>query len=923
MESRLVEQIEDLEAELQSILYYRRSKLITKAAYDRQKKKLKVQLERLEERLADLKAKAKAKAKAEAEREKRKALALAKQNQKVRSSTQVRFEGTNERGESGITTLLFKAWAATKGLDTLIAIIDNNTTTKNVGNPADMSSQAFMQQFIQYSYGGGYSWIIRKRLTLLAPTQIPAERLIQAYRDGIGHCVFTPIFLKLAKAFDESENKDVKKRINQRFKKLKGLELLYKKGVPEDKMEEVAKASGFKIVLHDILGNEIKVYNQNQKKVLRFTNTRENHLDTGHLTLDTESDKVSQEAVNDLLKKVNREKSFYLIEGDLKNGLPRKIRTLDECVEVFDPNKEYYDSLNEKIDLNKYKLNATKYPDVNKFIKAGRIINSWATPFSDEKPTGHLDMPKAYTQFKKCSNYSGFLGVIHQFRSGEFSREWIKENIGIYRFEVIGFTGNVELYKKLGLSIGSIHILPSVEIDYFIENGVSVKITEGVWGSRMDFEFPDEMLEDRRYAYWSGRLSMERTHKSFTFKSNKRWAGHLKSEFGDDCLYWEGSELCTVKVPNKQIFTTHHILAFITSYVRIQMMESMKKFKIEQICKVVLDGIYFTGEKPMGLEWFKQKDLDKNHSAGFGWYDFSDDVDVDWKPTRIKRNTLLTGQGGAGKTYSVLTDNGFNKILFVSPQHTLGADIAKNYKIPYTTIHKLLGKGYENDKCRMWKDDHFYPSVIFIDEITQIPADWIDEVFKQYPESLVILAGDLTSSGMWFQTRNGKPGGFSTIWKPHSVDIINVEGDRRSRDDELKELKLKVREEMQRVFINGDSGEDKAMITWAKKNLAVKPFFDAMSTFQEGDNCIAGTHRTSMVLLSMGITTGWYKKGGFVSYTEMEGYEKRGSFTIHSFQGKTLETGKIFIFLDDMFEYSMLYTALSRAVNFSQLVFVS
>jgi len=62
MEPRLVGQIEDLETELQSLLYYRRSKLITKAAYDRQKKKLQGQVERLEDRLADIKTKAKRKA---------------------------------------------------------------------------------------------------------------------------------------------------------------------------------------------------------------------------------------------------------------------------------------------------------------------------------------------------------------------------------------------------------------------------------------------------------------------------------------------------------------------------------------------------------------------------------------------------------------------------------------------------------------------------------------------------------------------------------------------------------------------------------------------------------------------------------------------------------------------------------------------
>jgi ATP-dependent exoDNAse (exonuclease V) alpha subunit len=59
-----------------------------------------------------------------------------------------------------------------------------------------------------------------------------------------------------------------------------------------------------------------------------------------------------------------------------------------------------------------------------------------------------------------------------------------------------------------------------------------------------------------------------------------------------------------------------------------------------------------------------------------------------------------------------------------------------------------------------------------------------------------------------------------------------------------------------------------------------------------------------------------------VSDKELPNYEKRGSFTIHSYQGKTIETGNVWIFIDDLFEYAMLYTAVSRAVNFSQIKFV-
>jgi hypothetical protein len=99
-------------------------------------------------------------------------------------------------------------------------------------------------------------------------------------------------------------------------------------------------------------------------------------------------------------------------------------------------------------------------------------------------------------------------------------------------------------------------------------------------------------------------------------------------------------------------------------------------------------------------------------------------------------------------------------------------------------------------------------------------------------------------------------------------------------------------------------------------------FKDAVAMFQSGDVWIAGTNATSKTLLENGVCSGWYKQGGHVSFEEKDEYEKRGSFTIHSFQGRTVETGKIFISICDMFEYSMLYTAVSRAVHFGQLVFV-
>ena len=903
--------MEDLLAELASLYQMRSS--FTPQQYKAQKNRVERKIQTLLAKQAEQRRAAAVKAIKDAEAARLKAVKAAKDRKKLSILFEARFESSYS-----LESTLNKAWRAAKGKNNIITVVTRRDPKRKdfeiKWDTVPTDSSQFMSDFLIYTEEGGWNWIVETgdKIAMIAQTRIPAKRLYQVFRDGISHCVFTPILNRLRDDYFKSESKDFKKRLSQRIAKMTGLALEYSEGVPEDKMEEVAKASGFKIAIHNVLGNETDVYNNKSTKALRFTNTRENHLDIGHIALDEETDKISQEEVIAIWQEAVEKNEFYMIEGDLKEGVPRKIRTLTRCVEVYDPNKAYYDALNSKIELNKYKFNTARNPDVNNFIKAGRIINAWATPLSDEKPTGHLDMPKAYTQFKKCSHYMGFLGVIHQWRSGKFDRAFIEEHIGIYRFKVLKCEN--ELFTKLGL--GSVHILPSPEILYFMDNGVEMELDAGVFGSRMDFEFPDEMLADRRYCIWSGRLSMEHKFRKYTFSSSKRWARHLKHQFGNDASYWEDKGVTSVNVPIESVATSHHILAFITSYVRIQMMEAMKKFKVSQLCKVLLDGIYFTGEKPMGLEWFKEKEIKDQCDVSFGWY-AKEEIEVAWNEVRFSENTLLTGQGGCGKTYGVLTDDCLNKILFVTPSHVLGADVREKYKVPYTTIHRLLGK-----ECTIWKQDHFYPPVVLIDEITQIPAEWVDEVFLQYPDSLIVLAGDITSSGQWFQTRNGCPGNYSKIWKP-TCAVEHIEGDRRSRDQELVELKVRIRDEMERIFVDGDSGEAQQMIGWAKQNLKQVSFFDVPSMFVKGDTCIAGTHDINHKLNLLGVVSGYYKAGGYISDCEKEGYVERGSFTIHSYQGKTVEEGKIFIFLDDMFEYSMLYTAVSRAVNFSQLVFVS
>jgi hypothetical protein len=226
--------------------------------------------------------------------------------------------------------------------------------------------------------------------------------------------------------------------------------------------------------------------------------------------------------------------------------------------------------------------------------------------------------------------------------------------------------------------------------------------------------------------------------------------------------------------------------------------------------------------------------------------------------------------------------------------------------------------------CRSHKEEYGEPGVIFIDELTMITKEWIDTAIKMYPNSLMFIAGDLvkTNKGvLWGQTRNGRPGAFFPIWLGEGYKLLEYKDDMRSRDEELKALKLKIREKMFEIFKDGDMLDAAKLNVWAAKEFNAISFDDACAMFREGDTWISATHKTNTKLISKGIISGYIDSERAIVREDSEGAEKRGSFTTHSYQGMTIEYGKVFVSLD-CFEYAMLYTAVSRCVNIDQVVFV-
>jgi hypothetical protein len=850
----------------------------------------------------------------------------------------------------------------------------------------------------------------RIRFVMLKASKTPSEKIQQKYRDGVKHCVLEPLYNLWMKMSDNSETEGSRKRCRQVANRILKMTAVYPDGVPEGMdMEVVARTCHRCIVIHDILGNEVVRYNSASPKYFRFTNTRINHLEQGQLAWDGEYERITQEAMDTLVYEHDRDEVFYLYGGDVNTKSSKELaknnchslRSVRGAFAVFNDDYDVFKAFNEALGIKDYGVNAVANKDLNEFIKEGRIINSAPVSLFDypnADDATHIDLEKAYTQHSKTKFYRGFLGHITNhglIRGDTDAAEFLKTHVGIFQFSFDEDWPMSFLGEHLGLKAGSVYTLPSPEIEYFISTGLQVKLIAGCWGSTFDIKYSDEMLENRRYCTWAGKLGMDNDCSTYTFKGDAGWAACLKEMLGSDKVYYFSScSMIVVKIPKSCYFTKHHILAFITSYCRINMMEAMDKIQNDGgvVIKVILDGIYYlNGPKPETMDGFKVKPLVEHNAFVPSWYSPSIVSCMDWKEYddrfeipagKVPNVIVLTGAGGTGKSHSVLQNPALSNVLYVTPTHILGRKMKEKTGCNYTTIHKLIGfrtgdKG-QIEKTRTYKDENGEPGIMFIDEITMIDASWIDEAIKLYPNTLKFIAGDVDDK-QWYQCRNGHPGSFAKIWMPTSrrdhewkkcdvnifvdgcefngvechhcnkyvpvgnmawegddewvcsdcSDKTNIKGyhvvhytkDWRAKDERLRVLKEELRDEMRRIFTDGNQTDAIRMKMFIQNRIATTKFADAVKMFRGGDIWIAGTHKTNQKLLESGVVSGYINKNKEIVSVAEDGAEKRGSFTTHSFQGLTLETQTVFISLD-FFEYAMLYTSISRVCRITQLVIV-
>jgi hypothetical protein len=471
-----------------------------------------------------------------------------------------------------------------------------------------------------------------------------------------------------------------------------------------------------------------------------------------------------------------------------------------------------------------------------------------------------------------------------------------------------------------------------------LDRGLTVELLSGIFTSSFDLKYTEEMIETKSYQTWAGVLGHDVPNKEYHFKGTKSWSEHLVSLFGEkNVLYADGC--ITLLRPKAMNHTKHHIYAFITAYLRINTLEAIRKIGEENVIGVQMDGIFYkecTFDMPAGFRVKEYKEPVFNEASKW-FHDRSDIDDSTWSPLRDERllsNCVLAGQGGSGKTTMILKkeegmDSPWNDMIYVVPQHDLGKDKQQELNANYKTTCRIAGID-----CVSLADQGRQPASMLLDELTMVDEDIVKKIIELYPNTLIFAAADIEMLPddrlIWFQCRNGRPDMFSKIWTPpKSWNWITCTTDYRSKDEQLKALKLWLRDRMRANFTDGGPKDSHAMMIdiLTNNDLKVLPRKQAVPLFVPGDTWIAGTNQKSSLLLKDGIVSGWVSRTGIdrgrKSFVEVAGWEKRGSFTTHSFQGQTVKKGKVFVSINDAFEHAMIYTAISRATSYDQIVLVS
>lgn len=792
----------------------------------------------------------------------------------------------------------------------------------------------------------------------IAPTKASLFKS-QQFKDGDVHCILYPIEIYFTKLYDEAviEKKSKKTLENLRayMRKAKALSIKYHAGIPEEEMASVADSFRAILIMVDPLMNVIASYGNTKTSItkrFKYLNSRFNHGELLTIELSSDPETITSEEGAAIIKSCLEKKEFCKYTGTHLN--PTTVHTATKHYAVASPAYDAMSEFSKSFDRGMI-INSIKEPELASFlIQGANLVINWKNPMRkrDLEGTEEIDLIKGYTKFASAPNYIGFPSVIAHFRQTIPDHD-VMAFPGIYQIEILSIPKAVSSYslekqralnmiRAFGFSHG-IYTLTSPWIATLKQYGLKLNVLMGAWGKRMDFSFPEAMLEKdndiARYAHWTG-LHLHTQDSCFykmacDSKTASLYAEQLQN--GATVRYCASTSTALITEPKSYHGIMPHVSAFVISYTQLNVFQESLKYDISEIVATKLDSIVLNCE-PRDVSPIFRNQREKN--ADSDWspkiHDYCSHVifkpveprHVQDKPYEFLNDSFLAGVGGAGKTYSILTNTGYRRLLFSTTAWKLITDVMMQYNVHGASLNQLLGVDTYNKPIRSYKDLYGSPGIVILDELSMIDKAIVEKLFEMYPYTYFLLIGDY-ANGHYYQSTISK-----NLYHPPSYRII--EGDRRSKDEATATFKTALRKLR-------DEHPDNIVphILYMLQNLPVMTLDEVKQTYSVPDIVLTGTKKACAAwtdhLLSdtnhhlvmrhdfgdpfRKLTDPTVHLHGEILSEATPYTEIRNAFTIHSFQGITIkEPTKLFIDIENIHHPADIYTAVSRIQSISQII---
>jgi hypothetical protein len=764
------------------------------------------------------------------------------------------------------------------------------------------------------------------KLVINTLRDVQPKMIEQAFKQGVSNCVFTPMIEWAEKKRDEAQTKKTCQNYTYRINAMKHMESQFRaSGVKECDLQGIANTLQVDITINQPFQKLKPVIEAKcSKKPIRrfeFINTRLNHVDLNEV-LNTETEFVSYTELQDCFSKLTNENTFFTYTRDT-TGIS-SIYTLRKKYKVHEDFQKFTQKFEEDTGIDATRLDDFKDVEISQFVRQGTHFNEtidfvveydeYEDPIKYNKPYSHIDQERAYINYKKCQYYCGFLGKITDFRQTDRIVD-----VGMYRITNLVLTGKLkELNDKMYI-YSNHNIYPSPELNFIKDHGGTFTITEGCWGTVLDFDMQQAEWcnKDKKvnwYAKWVGCMACKSTKHKFYMQGDEDYFANMRNSFKDDykTFRFDGSE---AEITFDKCYNQHlsHIASFITSYTRLNTLEQLMIMDTDDIIRVCVDGIYFKGAEqkyPLKNSFRVKPDTLKKNITGSSYISnafvhYRTKCTGEFREHYMKE--LHVGCGGSGKTHGNLIDTGFIRPCYVAPSWKLARNKSKELGVRCNVWHQLLC----DDPTVYRKFINGY-NILLFDEISMLDDQLKEKIFERYKNCKIIMCGD--------------PGyqldGFSvghTVYKPFECsgfdNMVEHNTNYRVKCPKLLKHLNKIRQLMK---------AGASITKYVKDHFN---YVDTITDYVAEDMILTRTHEQKDKYTKMfddinkyyvTETDREYCKGEIVINEKPAHSELRHGYTIHSVQGETCEN-RVYIDMHQMTDPKAIYTSISRARRWEQV----